>query len=114
MYLDKFIDKVVIVNVSREFVEANPGFFQHRGTAKLFYVRLRAVDEMGLWVENKDWKTSPVGGPQEEHRLVFQLPFGAVVSVGAFPDRTFTGDRQEENTSEQKIGFLFSGDEPKR
>jgi hypothetical protein len=115
MYLDKFIDKNVIVNVQREFVQANPGFFQHRGSAKLFYMRLRAVDELGLWVENRDWKTTPVGGKEEEHRLVFQIPFGAVLSVGAFPDRKFTDDRQEEDSSDQKIGFLVGADDaPKK
>ena len=121
MYLDKQIDKTLLLNLQRTFVEANPGFFQDtaRGSGapaagKMIYARLRAVDEMGLWVENRSWKTAPAGGKQEEHVLIFQIPFSALLSVGTFPKRVFV-DGREEDSSDQRIGFLVGiGDDAKK
>lgn len=111
MFLDAHVGKVVLLHVQKEFVEANPAFFQ-KMNASLIYARLRGCDEMGIWVEHPEWETHPVGGPPEVHTLHFWIPWRALISVGAFPDRVFKSRYgEEESSGARAVGFRVS-DEP--
>ena len=111
MYLENYVDKVVLLHINDDFVAANPAFFQRK--AALFYARLRGLDELGIWIENPDWRTHPVGRSPEVHKLHFWIPWRAVVSIGAFPERVFTSDfgADEDAAGATAVGFKLREEE---
>jgi hypothetical protein len=65
MELNKYIGKKVLFNLRPEFVEKNVNFFQNAARTHLMYGRVMGVDQVGVWVENPQWKTRPVGSNED-------------------------------------------------
>ena len=53
--------------------------------SEALYTKLVAVDEIGVWIENPGWKSSRDGGDWSSHRIHVLVPWGQLISIGAFP-----------------------------
>lgn len=105
--LAKYIGKKVLFNLRSEFVEENKNFFQTAPNTHHIYGRITAVDEVGVWVENPTWKTRPKDSKEfMVHRMHFLIGWSNIISVGVFPDRKFSGEKEIEEKNISQIGFL--------
>lgn len=105
MFLEQSIGKTVFLNLQKGFAEQNRALLQLREDAQAVYVKVVAVDGVGIWIENPKWKTQPVGGEAEVHRVHVLVPWQALISVGVFPERSFKGTLAPEASGARPIGF---------
>ena len=104
--LDKYLGKRVLLNVRDAFVEENRALLQLQNPkAKLFYARLVAVDEIGLWIENPGWKSRRDGSDFVSHRVHVLVPWVSLISIAVFPDREFPDDSPVPDSGTETIGF---------
>lgn len=108
MEIQKNIGKTLLLRVEEEFIKKTEHLLEaHTG---LFYARLVATDEMGIWVENPYWETNMQGKQESSYfKIHVLIPWNQLISVGMFPDGEFSEDEASWNTNVSKIGFKKKG-----
>jgi hypothetical protein len=106
MHLEQYIGKVILINMRQGFAKDNSMLLQADPQTNYMYVKLTAFDNIGLWVENPEWKTKIVKTSQEEKHLIHVLiPWNIVISIATFPNRDFPQNEPVVEEVIKRIGF---------
>lgn len=101
------VGKIILIKLTDDFLRNAKIFIQPgQSDVKLFYARLSAVDQFGVWIANNNWKTKPIKESQmQTHKAMILIPWHSIESLAAFPERVF--DSPSINSiKESGIGFL--------
>ena len=111
MDLHEYVGKMVLMNLTEAYcLDNNIMLGGGDPKARRRYARLNAVDEHGLWIENPKWTVRQTDTEEQvSHRIIFLVPWFALVSVALFPDRVFPNDRSVTDPDTQTIGFRPGG-----
>lgn len=106
MNLREYIGRTVLLNLTETYSHDNQPMLGCPAKARLFYAQLKDVDEHGLWVENPVWSTRNArSGEGSTHKILFLIPWFALVSIAIFPDRVFPQDQAVPDENIRTIGF---------
>lgn len=106
MYVEKFLNKSAILNCNKKFIDENQWLIQPTGESTLFYAKIVAYDEVGVWVENPKWETKDAKTMEDQfYKINILIPWSNIISIGVFPDRSFLPDEEIDEKNISSIGF---------